>query len=74
MNLYIAIRGEKRGKIFDLTEDGLEELVTRKTNGRETPAGYTGLIIPFSMMADEVIKFARRGEMVDEKIYEFKKH
>ena len=69
MDLYIAIRGSKSGKIFDLTEDGLEEMVLRKENGREIPEGYTGLIVPFSAFKDDVIKLARRGQKVDERIY-----
>ncbi len=72
MDLYIAIRGSRKGKIYDLTEFGLEEMTLQnETNGRKTPAGYTGLIIPYSALEDEIIKLARRGQQVDEKVYEF---
>ena len=69
MDLYIAIRGFKRGKVFDFTEDGLEEMVLRKENGREVPSGYTGLIIPFAALKDDVIRLARKGQQVDKRIY-----
>ena len=72
MDLYIAIRGFKRGKIFDHTEDGLEEITTRTgENGQQVPAGYTGFILPFSAMKDDIIRLARRGQQVDEKFHEY---
>lgn len=74
MDLYIAIRGLKRGKIFDFTEDGLEEMTFRIEKGRQIPAGYTGFILPFTALEDDVIKLARRGQQVDPKIYEHFKH
>ena len=72
MDLYIAIRGAQSGRIYDLTEFGLEEMTLRtEANGRKTPAGYTGLIIPFTALEDVLIKLARKGQQVDEKVYEF---
>ena len=70
MDIYYAIRGPKRGAFFDYTEDGLEEMTLTEKNGKEIPAGYTGLIIPFSALADDVIRIGRRGQGVDEKVYE----
>lgn len=69
MNIYYAIKGPKKGKFFDWTEDGLEELTIQKQNGKEVPAGYTGLIIPFSAMQEDVIKYPRKGQPVDERLY-----
>jgi len=71
MDLYIAIRGKNRGNIYDLTDEGLEELNFReKTKGQLTPAGYQGLIVPFNSMKDELIKLPRRGQVADIKLYE----
>lgn len=76
MNLYIAIKGPKRGKIYDLTEDGLEEMFLRTSpeTGHPVPTGYTGLILPFSSMEDDIIRLARHGQQVDERYFEYERH
>lgn len=77
MNLYIAIRGNKRGTIYDLTEEGLEELYLRKNpeTGQEVPAGYTGLILPFSAMEDVLLKMpTQSNRQVDKKFHEHRNH
>ena len=72
MNLFRAIRGPKRGKVFDLTEFGLEEMTMRRNKkGYDIPAGYTGLIIPYSALENDIIALARKGQQVDQKIYEY---
>ena len=75
MNLYIGIRGNVRGNIYDLTEDGLEEITYRvNEDGHKIPAGYCGLVIPFESLREDIIRLGRKGQQVDEKIYEHFKH
>lgn len=74
MNLFKAVRGPYRGKVYDLTEFGLEEMTMRSNEkGYDVPAGYTGLIIPYSALEDDIIALARKGQQVDQKIYEYGK-
>lgn len=72
MDTYIAIRGKCRGRIYELTDDGLEELSFRKNEqGHLVPAGYQGLVMSFKDMQQDLIRLVRHGSTVDKKFYDY---
>jgi len=72
MDLFISIRRvpglTSPGRIYDLTEDGMEEMTCREENGKRIPTGYTGIILPYKVLEEAVIRLARRGQKVDNKV------
>lgn len=79
MNLYIAIKNVpglcKRGAIYDLSEDGMEEMTYYvKPNGHKQLAGYTGLILPYTALKDYVFPMRVSGDLANAELRKFKRH
>lgn len=46
----------------------MEEMTCREENGKRIPTGYTGIILPYKVLEEAVIRLARRGQKVDNKV------